>query len=227
MAAKKKNKGFQFDFSALKFAQDAEEQEIPKLRTEPAAFENAEEMADRIDIKKDYFAFVSGGFIFGDFIEALCFKKRLAPSEIYITTLGMSGDNIDSIVNLVDYLGAKKVNLIISHYFQNVERHNLIPYMEREFAGRNINVSVLQSHCKMVLIFSEQANIMISGSANLSSSNNVEQFIITHDESAIAYAKEKLDNIIDRFTVYNGIDGKKEVKKGNTGKKCFNAMIGG
>lgn len=111
MAKKKKQAEFSFDFSALTFgrpAEDDDQEEIPKLSTEPAAFENAEAMVDEIDYKKDYFCFVPGNFIFGDFLEALVYKKRLAPSEAYITTLGMSQDNIDSIVNLVDYLRLQK-----------------------------------------------------------------------------------------------------------------------
>lgn len=232
MAKRKKNDGFSFDFSALTFTGtkiEEEREEIPKLSTEPVAFENAEQMADSIDYEKDYFAIVSGSFIFGDFIEALCFKKELAPSEICITTLGMSQDNIDSIVNLVDYLGCDKVNLIVSHYFSGVERHKLVPYMQVEFGGRPIDVAVLQSHCKIALIFSGKGNVMITGSANLSSSNNVEQFIIMHDEKAIEYVKRRLDGIMKKFTVFKGGDSKALPKnnKENTGKHAFKAMTEG
>lgn len=226
--SKKKKQGFSFDFSALKFNAETQEseEEIPKLSIEPAEFENAEAMADRLDYSKDYFCFVSGNFVFGDFIEALVFKKDLAPSKMYITTLGMGQDNIDSIVNLVDYLGCESVNLLVSHYFAGVERHKLMPYMRQEFSGRPIDVAVLQSHCKICLIFSEKGNVMISGSANLSSSNNVEQFIIMHDENAIAYVKRRLDNIMERFTVFKGAENRAlKISKGaNTGKRAFEAL---
>ncbi|MCI8438099.1 MAG: hypothetical protein HFF73_01105 [Oscillospiraceae bacterium] len=231
MRKKKTGNGISFDFSSLTFGQAIEEdrEEIPKLSTEPAAFENAEQMADSLDYSKDYFVFVPGNFIFGDFLEALCYKKRLAPDEIYITTLGMSQDNVDSIVNLTDYLGCKKVNLIVSHYFAGVERHKLIPYMQREFAGKQIDVAVLQSHCKIALIFSSKGNILISGSANLSSSNNVEQFVIMHDEKTITYVKKRLDNIMRRFTVYSGIGNKSNAvdHKANTGKRAFETLMEG
>lgn len=220
---------FSFDFSALTFggrsAEDEDWEEIPKLTEEPAAFENAEYMADTIDYSKDYFAFVPGNFVFGDFLEALIFKKQLCPSEVYITTLGMSQDNIDSIVNLVDYLHCKKVNLIVSHYFAGVERHKLMPYMRQEFAGKPIDVAVLQSHCKITLIFSHKGNVMIDGSANLSSSNNVEQFNISHDETKIAYTKRRLDNIMQQFTVFRGLENKSSKVTGNTGKRAFGTMM--
>lgn len=233
MARRRKNRAdFSFDFSALTFSHsksEEEQTEIPKLSTEPVAFENAEAMAEAMEYGNDYFALVSGKFIFGDFIEALCFKKRLAPSEIYITTLGMSKDNVDSIVNLVDYLRCRKVNLIISHYFEGVERYGIMPYIRQEFSGRPIDVAVLQSHCKIALIFSHKGNIMISGSANLSSSNNVENFIIMHDETTIAFTKERLDNIMKRFTVYNGMESKSipQNNKQNTGKYAYESLTEG
>lgn len=224
---KNKTQGFSFDFSALTFhGAKPEQEEIPKLNTEPVAFENAEAMVDAIDYEKDYFAIVSGNFIFGDFIEALCFKKELEPYAVYLTTLGMSKDNVDSIVNLVDYLGCKKVNLLVSHYFSGTERNGLMPYIRQEFAGRPIDVAVLQSHCKIAMIFSDKGNVMISGSANLSSSNNVEQFIYMHNKAAIEYARERLDNIMERFTVFSGIESKwtPQRNKANTGKNAYKAM---
>lgn len=225
--SKKRNAGFSFDFSALSFhGAEPEQEEIPKLNTEPVAFENAEAMAGAIDYGKDYFALVSGNFIFGDFIEALCLKKELEPSAIYLTTLGMSKDNVDSIVNLVDYLGCDKVNLLVSHYFSGTERNGLMPYIRQEFAGRPVDVAVLQSHCKIALIFSDKGDVMISGSANLSSSNNVEQFIIMHDRAAIEYTRARLDNIMRRFTVYSGLESKwtPQNNRDNTSKKAFKAI---
>lgn len=230
---KKSNGDFKFDFSSLDFdfdfGESKEIQKIPKLNTKPVLFENALKMAHDLDWGSDYIAFVGGSFIFGDFLEALCLEKQLKPKEIYITTLGMSKNNVDSIVNLVDYLGAKKVNLIVSHYFSGVERHNIIPYMEQEFAGRPIKVGVLQAHCKIIIIRSDKGDAVICGSANLSSSNNVEQFIIMHSAEAIDFVQSKLDNIMGRFTVIDGMNAPKmdwNKNKGNTGKKAFEKLKG-
>jgi hypothetical protein len=52
-----------------------------RLNYEPVAFENACEAAEYVDITKDYFCLVSGKFVFGDFIEALLYKKRLRPKQ--------------------------------------------------------------------------------------------------------------------------------------------------
>jgi hypothetical protein len=72
--------------------------------------------------------------------------------------------------------------------------------MVREFSGKNINVAVLASHCKICLIESEQGNVIIAGSANLSSSNNVEQFQIMHDDKVFQSVKKMLDSIIKKYT---------------------------
>lgn len=229
---KKSNKDFKFDFSSLDFdfgadTPEDEVQEIPKLNIKPVMFDNAIEASRVIEWDKDYICFLAGSFIFGDFFEALCFEKLLKPTAIYITTLGMSKNNVDSIVNMVDFLGVKQVNLVISHYFAGVERHNIIPYMEQEFKGKPIDFAVLQSHCKIALICSPQGDCLISGSANLSSSNNVEQIMITHSQSAIDFIKQKLDKVMQKFTVYKGLDGAKmdwAKNKGNTGKKAFEAL---
>lgn len=117
-----------------------------KLNLSPVTWDNAEAAADAVDYDKDYFALLSGRFIFGDFIEALIYKKELLPHRVYITTLGMSRENIDSIVNIAGYLGCEHLNLIVSNYFVAMERAKLVPYMISQFTGQHINVAVLASH---------------------------------------------------------------------------------
>jgi hypothetical protein len=137
----------------------------------------------------------------------------------------MGAENIDSIVNL-EVLGAQEINLIVSNYFVAMERSKLVPYMVREFTGHNINVAVLASHCKICLIECEQGNSMIAGSANLSSSNNVEQFQILHDDKVFRAIKRMLDGILKKHTIINGKSGETIFKnnQGNTGKHAFRTV---
>lgn len=214
-----------FDFKIVPEQYNAEDEEvlISKLECFPAMYENALEMADSMDYSKDYFAFLAGSFIFGDFLEALCEKKLLYPDEIYIATLGMNKGNIDNLYNLLGRCKAKKLKLVVSNYFYNVEKYRLVKYMQERFKGKAAEVSVLQSHTKIALIFSKKGNCMITGSANLSSSGCVEQFIMMHDENAIAWTKKKLDYICDRFKVYDGLTdiSTPNNKKGNSKKEIF------
>lgn len=133
---------------------------------------------------------------------------------------------MDSIVNLVDYLHVGKVNLIVSNYFVSVERRNTIPYMIAEFAGKPIDVGVLASHCKITLIDCDAGKIIIAGSANLSSSNNVEQFQIFHDDRIFNWLKSRLDDVMERFTVIKGEISETifENNKQNLSKQAFQIL---
>lgn len=227
MRRRRKGGGLDFNFSSLDFTTPGEEHKpVPRLNLEPVIFDNAEAMARDIDWSRDYIAITAGSFIFGDFIEALCYVKRLDPSAVYLSTLGMSQDNADSIVNLTDYLGAEQVYLLVSHYFQGVERHRTMPYLEESFTGRPINVAVLQNHAKICLIRSATGDACMIGSANLSSSNSVECFVITHAPEVVEWVQARLDNIFDRFTVFHGLDGTANRKRmKNTGRDAYLAMI--
>ena len=204
-----------FDFSSLSFdfdlfGDDDEDKEIrelihtAKLNFRPVVFDNALEMAKEMDLTQDYFALVSGAFIFGDLLEAMCWKKALQPKRLYVTTLGLSPDNVDSLVNMTDYLFVPEINLIISSYFASVERNRNIPYMIEQFSGRNINVAVCANHAKLALWECAEQSFLMFGSANLASSANLEVFAMTHDTEAVAFAKRLLSGIMKKWTVIRG-----------------------
>lgn len=225
-----------FDFSSLSFDfdlfgdddEDKETRELiktAKLNFKPVVFENALEMAKTMDLTQDYFALVSGAFVFGDLLEALCWKKQLQPERLYVTTLGLSPDNVDSLVNMVDYLFVPEINLIISSYFASVERHRNIPYMIDEFSGRNINVAVCANHAKLALWECKEQSFLMFGSANLASSANLEVFAMTHDAEAVAFVKRLLSGIMKKFTVIRGSTGETifENNKNNRNKDLIKA----
>ena len=137
--------------------------------------------------------------------------------------------NIDSIVNITGYLGCEHLNLIVSNYFVAMERAKLVPYMISQFTGQHINVAVLASHCKICLIESDKGNLIIIGSANLSSSNNVEAVVIFHDDKLFRRIKTLLNSIMKKFCILRGYSGKTifENNTNNTGQKAFEAMKDG
>lgn len=225
---------FDFDSVTLGGEEDdaAAEKEFIKaarLNLRPVTWENAEDAAKAIDYTKDYFAFTSGRFVFGDFIEALCYVQQLLPEKVYVTTLGMGRENIDSLVNIAGYLGCKQLNLIVSNYFIAMERNKLVPYMVREFTGLPIDVAVLASHCKLCLIDSPKGKLIMAGSANLSSSNNVEQIMLWHDDLLFKKMQSTLDSVMSKFCILHGESGQTifENNKNNTGKKAFEEVAGG
>lgn len=220
----------EFDFSGKKKQEEADEVgeflRSAKVNRVPVEYENALDMAKAVNMQDDYFCIVGGSFIYGDFIEALCDIHDLQPKRVNVTTLGMGEENIDSLVNIIDYLGCGEVNLIVSNYFAAVERNKLMPYMIQEAFGRPFNVAVCASHAKICTIDSEKGQLTMFGSANLSSSNNVKEFQISHDPGLFSYCNRIIDGIMDRFTVIRGL--KKETifenNSNNTGRKMFAAV---
>ena len=93
-----------FDFSSLSFdfdlfgGEDDEDKEIrelihtAKLNFRPVVFDNALEMAKEMDLTQDYFALVSGAFIFGDLLEAMCWKKALQALSAAMISASATGD---------------------------------------------------------------------------------------------------------------------------------------
>lgn len=194
-------------------------------RPQPIAYENALQMARDIDPSKDYFAFVSGSFIFGDLVEAMCDVHDIQLNDLYLVTLGMGQNNVDSIINLIRDHGCKHVNLIVSKYFMGVERHKMFAYLMQETNGYPVDVGVCATHAKICVMEWDGGAILMHGSANLSSNNSLEQFAITHDGETIEHVKSVLNEIMSKWTVFHGIGAETIFSNRNTSpKKLFEAV---
>lgn len=220
---------FNVDFSSMSFAVGNDPGEVaeklPKLNHRPVRYENAMDLAKSMEYGQNYVVMLAGDFIYGDFIEALLYEKQLFPSKMYIATLGMSRENIDSLYNCVEYLKCKELNLILSHYFVSVERRGMVPYIEEQFTKKNINIAMLRSHAKICLIRSDKGDCVIMGSANLSSSNNMEQMTITHDKTMIDYLENGLQNVMNKFAIFRGLDPRMQHINNFKGHKAKASVI--
>ena len=194
----------EFNFGIKKEIAPVEFVKTAKMSFKPVMFENAQTLADQINYQDDYYFITGGQFVFGDFIEALILQKKLKPTKVYISTLGLNENNIDSIVNIHDYL-ADEVDLIVSTYYVSLEKNKKMKYMISEFYGRNIIVATCASHTKLCLIESPEGNALMFGSANLSSSANIEEFALTHDPVLYDFNKKMLDRIISKWTIIAGL----------------------
>lgn len=177
-------------------------------------YDNAEKCAQEITLEKNIriFSFISGNFIFGDLIEAICVKHDYYVKQMTITTLSMSYENIESLKNLLHDKYVNKLNLIVSDYFYSHERTKMIPdiYKKLDYEDR-FQLSVARIHSK-ICIFETYCGmkIVFHGSANLRSSDNIEQFDIEENETLYDYIDEFLSKIIDKYrTINKSIGGKK------------------
>ena len=234
---------FDFDFSSLDFLSDTEEQTTTEETQDPfdeflqtarishkrVLYQNARELAERMDYNEDYFAIVAGSFVFGDFIEALCEVNDLQPECINVSTLGMGKRNVDNLTNLYDFLGAVTINLVVSGYFVRINRRKeIVPYLQQACMGRNINVGVCATHTKIATIRSHKGNITVAGSANLSSASTLEQFQVIHDPGVFDFCNQMFDYVMSHYRIVSGIRGKSllnEAKYTNDDKQIFEKLL--
>lgn len=165
-------------------------QKTRMLHPRLVVYENAEALARDIgplsDIGARVHAVVSGNFLFGDFIEAWICEHDWTVPDLYIGTLSMSADNINSLANLLIGEWVQRLHLIVSDFWFAHERHRdgLIPYayQELDLGGDRFQLSVTASHAKVTTFAtSTGARYVLHGSANLRSSASIEQFAIEHD----------------------------------------------
>lgn len=166
-------------------------------------FVNAKQLAmetrlrpnDRIE------ALVSGNFIFGDFIEAYFVWNQVHTERLVISTLSLSQENIDSIKTLMVKGYVDKVELIVSHYFYSMERKNLMPYMYKELDFDNrFQCAVAFSHTKVAMAkLSTGQHLVMNGSANLRSSNNIEVMTIEDNKEIFDFHMSYHEPILEKY----------------------------
>lgn len=176
-----------------------------KNKTKKVNYKYAKEYANEIVINKNirYYSFIDGSFITGDFIEAFLVKNK-KPCKITLSTLSLSLENIDSFANLIHSGYILELNIIVSDYFFSHERNNLIRYMYEVLDINNIfQLAVCRTHTKITLIEYDDYKIVISGSANLRSSDNLEQISIEENEDLYNFNLKIHKGIIEEFKTIN------------------------
>lgn len=209
---------FELDFDLEDFNIDNEEPEKqerickPRMDSEAIShlvhFRNAEEFAKQVDLQDGArtFAWVDGNFIFGDIIEALIVTRNILPEEINICSLSMSEENIDSLRTILEYTNIKKLRMLLSGYFYSHEKFGLIPYLYDQLDYKDkFQVAFGNYHGKVITIKTERGHtLVIHGSANLRSSNSIEQIMVEvgnrelHDFNA-----RIITEVCDRFGTIN------------------------
>ena len=215
--------GFNFDFKAdfdfsfdigLSNAVDTRYMKARKAKPIPnerIKYSNAKKLAKKIKIEDDvsWDIIVPGNFVFGDLIEAIIMENNAKVTEMTVSTLSLDQNNVDSFKNLFVWGRLDKLNLIVSDWYYSHERKALIPYIIDELDIDNkFQLAIAGIHTKIVLMETLGGKkIVMSGSANLRSSDNIEQFTIEENKELYDFHKEWHDTIINNFSI---IDKSKE-----------------
>lgn len=172
-------------------------------------FSNAEAFADQIDLTPGArtFAWVSGSFIFGDVIEALVTRRGVGVKTLYIATLSISQENIDSLKNVMLMMGdeLERLVLVMSGYQYSHEKFGLVPYMYDELDDDRVQIAFGGWHTKIITIETvEGETITMHGSANLRSSNSIEQVMIEVGAKELHdFNVQIMEDIAERFGTIN------------------------
>lgn len=220
------------DLGSLDFLPPDETEEtrytMPRLLRMPSdyiTYDNAVKLAKelRLDHGQRSDCFVSGSFIFGDFIEAYLTTHVACAKRMTIATLSMSQDNVDSLRNLLTHGYIQELNLIVSVYFWGNERRSLIPYIYRQLDIDNrFQLAVAGIHTKTINFESLGGRkVVIHGSANLRSSGNIEQFTIEENPELYDFYEEHYQRILAKYATI-----RKPIRNANAWdiftKKLFN-----
>lgn len=177
------------------------------LKHSKIKYSNAKKLAKEIKIEDNfrYDCILAGNFIFGDFIEAFILENNAKCLNMTISTLSLDQNNVDSLSNLINGKYIDKLDLIISDYFYAHERKTLIPYLLDKLDVDNIfQLAVAGVHTKICLIETLGGKkIVISGSANLRSSSNIEQFTIEDNKQLYDFHVEYHNNIVEKYKTIN------------------------
>lgn len=170
-------------------------------------YSNATKLCNSLEFEKNQRAHVilSGNFIFGDFIEALFVEKNIHTEKLMISTLTLNENNVDSLNNLIKGGFVEKIDLIVSDYFFSHEKYNLIPYLLKilDYEDR-LRLGIARTHMKTCLFESLGGRSMvIHGSANLRSSNCLEQITIEENKELFDFYSGINDKIIEEYSIIN------------------------
>lgn len=172
-------------------------------------FEHAKALAAEIQLSRDcrFFVVVNGSFYFGDFVEALVARYNFYIKKMTVQTLSLNQNNVDSFANLLLGGYVDEFNLIVSDFFFAHERRNLIPYIyaELDTPGSNkFQLAAARTHCKMVSIETHDGVFLnIHGSANLRTSDNLEQIVIEDNRALYEFNDAWQTDIIEKYKTIN------------------------
>lgn len=156
---------------------------VYEVKPEYVLYDNAVKLAKdlRLDFGARYDVFVSGSFIFGDFLEAFIMGYNAKCKKMTISTLSLNQNNVDSLYNLLAGNYIDELNLIVSVYFWGNEIRSLIPYMYRKLDfGNKFQLSVASIH-------------------TLRSSGNIEQFTIEENPELYDFYDDHLSRIAEKY----------------------------
>ena len=120
--------------------------------------------------------------------------------HLRIATLGMSEENAKLLARLHEQGKVGRLTMVLSHYFEQVNKATVYFEVRRILEGM-ADFVVMRSHAKVIVMerHREQGGgvdwLVLEGSANLRSSDNLEQMTIFNDRDVHDFHAEWIDHV--------------------------------
>ena len=141
-------------------------------------------------------AILRGDFVLCDLIPAIL--AELGPVDhLRIATLGMSAANAQTLARLVAAGLVGRLTIVVSHYFQQVDRTTVYADVCAALEPVGAAPIVTRNHAKVILLpFARRPDrLVIEGSANLRSSDNLEQVVLFNDSESHDFHAAWIDDL--------------------------------
>lgn len=145
-------------------------------RANPDAYKHLEHMPQ---LGESLHGVISGKYALFEIIPALIERTGKKIDDLHLATLSFNKQNAADLLNLLDDGQIRRVGLLVSYYFKSTSRP-LYDALVPQLRERGQKVLAMRTHAKIILARMEDGSKYVAeSSANLRSSVNVEQFVLT------------------------------------------------
>jgi len=123
-------------------------------------------------------AVLPGNFVFAEILTQLA--ERMKPESVTLATLSLSKQNVDALAAALDAGHIGRINFLISEYFAATNKA-IMQHMEQAAQNRRWRIGTKRTHAKIATL--DTNHLVIETSANLRSSQNVEQLSVFRDRA--------------------------------------------
>lgn len=142
-------------------------------------------------------ALLRGDFVLCDLVPAIIEHRGRCP-HLRIATLGLSTANADALLHLQAMGRVGAIGILCSHYFQQVDKATTYREVAARLDGR-ATLIVARNHAKVICVPTEAGDhFVIEGSANLRSSDNIEQIAIFNDRELLNWHCEWMADVASK-----------------------------
>ena len=125
---------------------------------------------------------ISGKYALYELIPAIIERSAQPIVDLHVATLSFSKQNAADLLALIDDGHIEHMGLLISYFFKAQNRH-LYDLLVPPLIERGHRVLSMRTHCKIILArMKDGTQYVAESSANLRSSVNIEQFVLTRSK---------------------------------------------